>query len=49
MNDYLQCDDCEQFKEDVRETTCPFAEEINGEIVHCQLCDDCYSERCMEI
>lgn len=45
----LSCDDCEQVKPDVKKTTCPYAEEINDSIVECQLCDDCYHERCMDI
>jgi len=45
----MKCDDCEKEKEDVKETTCPFAEEINYSTINCLLCDDCYHERCMDI
>jgi hypothetical protein len=48
-SDWLECDDCKKTKEDVVETTCPYAEEINGSISECKLCDDCYHERCMDI
>ncbi len=43
------CDDCNKDKEDVKETKCPYAEEINDELIDCQLCDGCYYDRCMEI
>lgn len=45
----MNCDDCGEDKEDVKETTCPYAEEINDSIIECCLCDDCYHERCMGI
>ena len=48
-NDLLRCDDCGKAKEDVRHTTCPYAEEINDSINPVTLCDDCYHERCMDI
>lgn len=43
------CDDCDKDKDDVVNTTCPYSEEINDEIIECTLCDDCYHERCMDI
>lgn len=43
------CDDCGEDKEDVKETACPYAEEIDDNIIECNLCDDCYHERCMDI
>ena len=43
------CDDCGKEKEDVVQTTCPYAEDIHEETVDCTLCSDCYHERCMEI
>lgn len=43
------CDDCGKQKEDVKLTTCPYAEEINDEIQECYLCDDCYQERANDI
>jgi len=45
----LECDDCRQTKPDVKKTTCPYAEDINDSIIECQLCGDCYHERCMDI
>ena len=42
------CDDCGEEKPDVHETTCPYAEEIHGELVDCTLCNDCYHERYLE-
>jgi hypothetical protein len=45
----LTCDDCGKTCDDVVETLCPYAEEINGTEVECKLCPDCYHERCMEI
>ena len=46
---YLKCDDCGEKKEDVVKTICPYEEEIYDEKVECQLCDNCYHERCMDI
>lgn len=48
----LYCDDCgvsQTKNESVRETTCPFAEEISGREVQVTLCDDCYKERLWDI
>ncbi len=45
----LVCDDCKQSKPDVKETFCPYSEEINDEKVPVTLCDNCYYERCMAI
>ena len=43
------CDDCGEDREDVSEAICPYAEEINDSIVECNLCSDCYHERCQDI
>ena len=43
------CDDCREDKPDVVETLCPFAADVNNEDVDCQLCSDCYHERCQDI
>ena len=45
----MKCDDCYEEKEDVKETICPFAEDIYNKSIACKLCDDCYHERCMDI
>ena len=43
----MKCEDCGS--EEANEVTCPYAEEINDEIIECWLCEDCYHERCMDI
>ena len=48
MDDELVCQDCGT-TEGVRETTCPFAEEVNNRIIDITICDKCYHERCMDI
>ncbi len=35
--------------EDVEKTTCPYIEDIYGEVVEVFLCQKCYNERCMDI
>jgi hypothetical protein len=55
MSDYetygkiLECQDCGLTDETVTRRNCPYAEEINSSIVICDLCPDCYHERCMDI
>ena len=46
---WLTCDDCHQQKEDVKETICPYNEDVNNEIVPAILCEDCYYERAADI
>ena len=41
-----KCEDC---GEEGKETTCPYAEEINGTTIEVILCDNCYHDRCMDI
>jgi hypothetical protein len=48
-NNFLKCQDCHKRKEDVVETTCPYAKEICDKIVEAVLCKECYHERCMAI
>lgn len=43
----IACDDCG--KPTANETTCPYSEDINGVIIECNLCEDCYRERAMDI
>jgi len=43
------CDDCKKEKEDVKDTTCPYSEDIYDEMIGVKLCDDCYHERAMDI
>jgi hypothetical protein len=45
----LTCQDCGITSGDVRETNCPYAEEINGAYVEIIVCPDCESERAMDI
>lgn len=45
----MECDDCRESENQVSEVVCPYEEEINGKIVECNLCNNCYEERCMEI
>ena len=45
----MTCDDCDEDKEDVKKVNCPYAKEINDSIIECDLCDDCYHDRCMDI
>lgn len=45
----LKCDDCDKVDETVHKTTCPYNEEISNETIECQLCNECYHERCMDI
>lgn len=47
--DGLQCQDCGKKDETVTRVNCPYAEEINSSIIVCDLCSDCYHERCMDI
>ena len=47
-----KCDDCGVVRSedvDVRQTFCPYAQEINNSEVEVMLCDNCYHERCMDI
>lgn len=46
---YLSCDDCGKEDEDVYETTCPYAEEINGQMLEICVCPECYAERCYDV
>lgn len=46
--DIIHCEDCGT-EDGVMLTHCPFAEEINYEIIVVHLCDKCYTERCMDI
>ena len=45
----LKCDDCGEEKEDVKDTFCPYQEDVCDNNVEVKLCDDCYHERCMDI
>lgn len=45
----LECDDCGINSPDVSMTFCPYSEEIHSEEVECNLCEECYRERCYDI
>jgi hypothetical protein len=45
----LFCDDCGKSGPDVHETICPYSKEIYDEIVDCALCDDCETQRALDI
>lgn len=42
------CQDCGT-TDGVDYTVCPYADEINQEIVHITVCEGCYHERLMDI
>jgi hypothetical protein len=43
------CDDCGVCSEDVEYTIDPYIDEIYDEEEWCNLCPDCYHERCQDI
>lgn len=43
----LVCEDCGSV--DAEDTTCPYAEEIYGEEDKVRLCDECISQRAIDI
>lgn len=45
----LKCQDCKECKPDVKETACPFVQEIYDKIEMVTICGDCYYERCQDI
>ena len=45
----IKCDECGKEKDDVKECFDPYSDEINDEKIKCNLCDECYHDRCMEI
>ena len=49
IENVLTCDDCKETALDVKETTCPYAEDIHAERIDVKLCDNCYELRCDEI
>ena len=46
---WLTCGDCGKRKPDVRETHCPYADEIHETIVEITACDDCLADRAGDI
>ena len=45
----LVCDDCGKQGDDVKETICPYDNEIYNKEVPCVICDNCYNLRSYEI
>ncbi len=45
----LVCDSCHKAKKDVQVCLDPYALDVNNEEVEVQLCDDCCTERAMDI
>lgn len=41
----LRCEDCKQQKQSVRETTCPYDDDVEDIKTPAILCDECYKER----
>lgn len=44
----LKCDDCGT-EDNVSATHCPFLQEIYEIEEPCQVCEECYHQRCLEI
>lgn len=45
----LKCQDCGKRSPEVKHTICPFADDVYGQIVECDLCPGCEHERAMDI
>ncbi len=45
----MKCVQCDKEKEDVEEVICPYAQDVYNEVVLVTLCDNCYTERLMDI
>lgn len=41
----LTCEDCNITNENVKETNCPYFEDVYNEKVKAVVCDECYYER----
>lgn len=49
MCEILECEDCGKKDDTVKETYCPYVEELYNKRQEAVLCDNCYHERCMDI
>lgn len=49
LKKFLECNDCHVKSAEVQVCNDPYCLEINDEEVEVQLCDNCYSDRVMEI
>ena len=47
--DKLVCQDCGSSEDDVKETSCPFMEDVYNRLVEIIVCDLCYRERLYDI
>jgi hypothetical protein len=45
----LRCQDCEQIREDVTETICPYNADVNNTVIKILVCDNCYQQRADDI
>lgn len=45
----LICEDCKKAKTSVRETICPYNQDINNKEIPATLCAECYSNRVADI
>jgi len=43
----MRCEECGS--EDAEETTCPYAESMQGVIIEVTLCSECYNQRVQDI
>lgn len=43
------CDDCNMVKQSTKETICPYAQDLKGEVIECALCDECEHQRAMNL
>jgi len=48
MSDELVCEDCGT-SDNVKLTTCPYMADVCDVTVSIIICDNCYTERCMDI
>jgi len=46
---YKKCEDCGKAKKDVKEKWDPVQDEVYGELVLIQVCEDCFQKRMDEI
>lgn len=49
IDEPLICEDCKKAKTSVRETICPYNQDINNKEIPATLCAECYSNRVADI
>lgn len=45
----LRCQDCGKSKDDVKDTFCPYASDVDDKAVPITVCTDCYNNRADDI